>query len=156
MRVIAHMWQGPIALAVYIPAPQQSQAGADCRETVLRYLHSTSAKLPLAVSLVFSSVVMPTLSCGLQLDSTGAEEMPVDMSLFQSHFSGLPWSQLWLVEYPVNVMRSVSRDMVSCRPLFYRCSRMPSQIHSCLVWGPCAIKVRMIEAVGVAWSAGET
>jgi nicotinamide mononucleotide (NMN) deamidase PncC len=123
---VARAWQGPIALAVYIPAPADSRTGAQCRISVLDYVRTSlvsSSQQSLAVALQFAAGVVPNLHCAIGVNLTGFEGPNVDAEAFRARFAGADWTAIWRVQYPVNSMRELARSMV-------RLSCASVQLHS--------------------------
>ena len=110
-------WQGPFALALYIPAPHGSDAGNECRDRVLDYVRQNSLQGAdsYAVSLLYASGEVPNLHCELSGDLTGFEKPYVNHATFDRRFRGQPWTVLWNADYPVNELRTVARSMVRRR-----------------------------------------
>lgn len=46
IRRLLKLWNGPAALAVFIPMPRRHGGARACKERVLQYLRTTAAQLP--------------------------------------------------------------------------------------------------------------
>jgi hypothetical protein len=118
---VALLWRGPISLAIYMPFRQTDARGMLCRARVRDYLEvhpGVNLGHPFAVSLLYATGQVPTLSCELNDTSTGFETPTTDPRAFEERFGADPgWQVLWDAEYPVNALRTLARNVVRVREL---------------------------------------
>lgn len=122
---MAALWNGPISLAVFVPAPLGTPEAASCRARVTEYLRSTidhfkpllgaPSHLALTVSLLYARDHAPTVHCELTEASTGFEKSGRDDELWRRQFEGRPYIDIYDGEYPVGAMRQLALDGVRHR-----------------------------------------
>lgn len=107
-----------------MPFAAESALASVCRADVLAFLDiapRVNPRFPFAVSLLYASGPVPTLDCNVDEKKTGFETATAERQLaaqrmFDDRFGPQPsWAQVYNAEYPVNALRSVSRNMVRAK-----------------------------------------
>ena len=111
-----HHWDGPMALAMYIPYTADSQKAALCRTRVLNYIiqMTQDTTTPFALNLIYANEEQYVMHCDVFSHSTGLESAFVNLQGLKDRY-GDRLENYWALYdglYPINQARNNVISMV--------------------------------------------